>query len=107
MSRTPGPWIVEKKRGEGFAVVSAVMSEPVLYKTGKKVGQIRVPASHLIVADSILLPAIWNEADAALIAAAPELLEAAKQFVAAWGRDMNDEDPEPLRAAIAKAEQTT
>ena len=50
------------------------------------------------------LACVEGKANARLIAAAPELLEAAKA-VAKWlGRDINDWDS--LRAAIAKAEGT-
>ena len=63
----------------------------------------RVEAGNYIVAD-----AIGSEADAKLIAAAPDLLEACKALLSVGGGTIGFSRDEPaniaLRAAIAKAE---
>jgi hypothetical protein len=88
MSHTPGPWIVE---------------EDVRHYSGAEemVGyNIVAPGDKYIAGPEGILPD--NEADARLIAAAPDLLEACK--AAEWNSlDLPASVVEQLRAAITKA----
>ena len=82
---TPGPWILHMGFDETYTISDT---------GGCEIGHIYCES----MGDG------EHEANARLIAAAPELLEAAKA-VAKWlGRDIDDWDS--LRTAIAKAEST-
>lgn len=90
---TPGPWDVDECR-YGFAVYARKSGDAVV-KTEDVEGR---------------YGAIDNEADARLIAAAPELLEALTEIVAAADGDgWKQLDPSfaAARAAIAKARGET
>lgn len=90
---TPGPWVVKSARS-GFYVESQF---DVIVESLDEYGR---------------YGAIDDEANARLIAAAPELLEALKSIAEFWNRDQNEEAMigacwhavETAEAAIAKAE---
>ena len=88
MKHTPGPWVVDPAVRQGFTVYAP--KEGFIVGTQDEEGR---------------YGAIESEANARLIAAAPELLEALKSVIA-W-LDAPDEsafsDSELARAAIAKA----
>lgn len=83
---TPGPWSAEKCRS-GFAVYA--------YKSGEAVVQTED--------DEGRYGTIANEANARMIAAAPELLDALRLVLAHDGA-LTGADWTAIRAAIAKAE---
>lgn len=87
---TPGPWYVET-------------GEDCCFHGGNRVS-IREPQHETTVAEVWFADNDADLADGRLIAAAPELLEAARLMVAAWG-DADAEAPALalLYAAIAKA----
>ncbi len=79
---TPGPWIQEDRDILSVALIDA--ENP---KRGREV----IAAAHI-------------EANAHLIAAAPELYEALAEMVAGWeGFDVNDDAANRVRALLAKA----
>ena len=85
---TPGPWSIEENVRAGGVIHLAV--------TNRAAGDDWMPCS--------ITPMAWvrdiDYANARLIAAAPELLEAAKKAA----RHMGDDQRDDLIAAIAKAE---
>lgn len=89
MAHTPGPWRVENS-------VLNIIAQPTPY----------LP-DGLIAATRYLGNAPEREtehaANAALLAAAPDLLAACRKVVNNWG-DLHPKDLQQLRAAIAKAE---
>ena len=91
MKHTPGPWIYEEER-TGKGAVSHFIFE----------GDCEPDTAACIAHVQFINGA---EANAKLIAAAPELLEAAKQVVASNKVGIPEEDYwlEPLIKAIAKA----
>lgn len=101
-NHTPGPWLLN---------ADAERQEPGFYRTPHKSGKEKVYTS-IHIGDSARLASFIRPADARLIAAAPELLEALKHLVAYIER----EGPAAMewraisewatkgQAAIAKAE---
>ena len=83
---TPGPW---KTGGFQNVVVNAADGSTIVACPG----------------GSAMAPLSEHKANAALIAAAPEMLEALEMVLIASedGGDMNDIDFDQLRAAVAKA----
>ena len=96
MSRTPGPWIRDRESGFDCDVRAA---------NGRKIASVNVqnqPKSK----EGWALRKKENEANARLIASAPELLEALEEIVSAADGDgwsHLDADLRKARAAIAKA----
>lgn len=93
---TPGPWTAEPQDPEG----------PLAMVEGTLIVAMRAPVGERVVAECGSPTRM--EADARLIAAAPDLLEAAKAIIAGWdqtGAPLPGTWNHPLRAAIAKAEQ--
>ncbi len=88
---TPGPWIYTKGSDDGVRHISSRDPDAV---------------SELFCDERYYPSCSDNDADWSLIAAAPDLYEAVKEYIA-WGamtgsdRDLFDEK---FRAAIAKAE---
>ena len=91
--RTPGPWIVESREWTGI-----------------------LPSKYLIWAweadRQLVASMVTREADARLIAAAPDLLEALEAFIAAWNMDISSKQENAVcrafdlaRIAITKANE--
>lgn len=105
---TPGPWVAEDP---GYNTKSSLAGNPIL---------IQGPVDKESFGEELASLRLWSDhneqneqqrANARLIAAAPELLEAAKLALAALQReiDITDNEFHPatmriLKAAIAKAE---
>ena len=95
---TPGPWYHERSKYEGDRIVGATRETMVVYRA-------QDPHTYYDIVD------IPNEADASLIAAAPDLLDALEAAVSRLEAYMSvngahkyiDETLSPYRAAIAKA----
>ena len=86
---TPGPWRVSEKRGDLIDI----------RHNDNGIGAISLNLAHVIARQSWLKEA---EANANLIAAAPELLEALQKMVSkAYKQNWNDAYPEELQSAQA------
>lgn len=86
---TPGPWRVSEKRGD-LIDIRHENNEP---------GAMSLNLAHVVARQSWLKEA---EANAKLIAAAPELLEALQKMVSkAYKQNWNDAYPEELQSAQA------
>lgn len=98
---TPGPWVYPRdaSKAPDLAIFSTVKPKTAVSEHGPVV-------AHVVMADPItgLLTKGEYEANARLIAAAPELLEALKLVVTRCGP--NATDGKIALAAIAKAEGT-
>lgn len=99
MAHTPGPWVVVN----GTAVAPQWAPRERVAKT---------IAVNLRADEDGAFPEVgeWQHADARLIAAAPELLDALKESLDVMGEWGDDGDPawaSRARAAIAKAEGRT
>lgn len=95
-NHTPGPWFLISNDGADFTAIS---TKPTLPDGSD------IDFDNEVLGTSEWLR--WSEDDARLIAAAPELLEAAKAFVAPFERVevVPDGAIAKARAAIAKATQ--
>ncbi len=82
MKHTPGPWRISDARSTKVVLIDDAK--------GQAVGE-------LVWAD------VRNPADARLIAAAPDLLDALKDLVSVLGADSGEAEIVAARAAIAKA----
>lgn len=91
MSHTPGPWVPTKESGLRWRIQTAGDRGTLAYMTAR-------PGSHL---GNFSYGQI--EANARLIAAAPELLEALLGIVGCTDGTMYQTAMERARAAIAKA----
>ena len=86
---TPGPWRVSEKRGDLIDI----------RHNNNGIGAISLNLAHVVARQSWLKEA---EANAKLIAAAPELLEALQKMVSkAYKQNWNDAYPEELQSAQA------
>lgn len=86
---TPGPWRVSEKRGDLIDI----------RHNSNGIGAISLNLAHVVARQSWLKEA---EANAKLIAAAPELLEALQRMVnKAHKQNWNDAYPEELQSAQA------
>lgn len=86
---TPGPWRVSEKRGDLIDI----------RHNSNGIGAISLNLAHVVARQSWLKEA---EANAKLIAAAPELLEALQRMVSkAHKQNWNDAYPEELQSAQA------
>ena len=86
---TPGPWRVSEKRGDLIDI----------RHNNNGIGAISINIAHVVARQSWLKEA---EANAKLIAAAPELLEALQKMVSkAYKQNWNDAYPEELQSAQA------
>ena len=84
---TPGPWRVSEKRGDLIDI----------RHNDNGIGAISLNLAHVVARQSWLKEA---EANARLIAAAPELLEALQKMVSkAYKQNWNDAYPEELQSA--------
>ena len=84
---TPGPWRVSEKRGDLIDI----------RHNDSGIGAISLNLAHVVARQSWLKEA---EANARLIAAAPELLEALQKMVSkAYKQNWNDAYPEELQSA--------
>jgi hypothetical protein len=92
MTHTPGPWRIEERNG----------------MAANQYGRFNVSASHYsrpgVIDGRDCVVEVRDEANARLIAAAPDLLEALKNLVAFLDDQDNFKFTEEARAAIAKAE---
>jgi hypothetical protein len=94
---TPGPWfenVVPTSAGSAITIQSADHRIAIIYVDGIRKG-----------IDDELPRSIENRANARLIAAAPDLLEALQGFQKAWdeNRLLTSDEAASIRAAIAKA----
>ena len=94
---TPGPWEWEKVAGQQTVRVYA--------RTGDHPPMVARQHRERLIARVVFSDSSDFVSDARLIAAAPNLLAAAKLVIARWGGDTVGTGFSELRAALAKAER--